>query len=241
MRTASDMYRGVLHELKEESTSSLTPSEFNYFIKVTQLQWFQSRYFAFEENQKHIDDLEVLLVLTDGTGGNPQPLINQGSAATGREYFTFPLDTAGNSEKMFLVTVQFKMKAHPCYKGLSPLLNAKLKKTDNIANNNAYDRPSDNKLFYIQSNGKIFRYDNTGVSTSIAEQAVVAYLRKPREIIVDDLGNSVSNPEFDERVNVELVKWCVRAFLETIESPRQGSFAAEQAGVNNLLGPNQKR
>lgn len=239
--TAKDMYVAVLHELRSENTASITPPEFNYHINAAMLQWLQSRFFAMEENQKHIDDLEKLLVRTNGVGGAPQPLINQGNAKAGEEFFSFPADAVSFSDKAFLINVQFQMSAHPCYGGQSPIMNAKLKKMDILTNGNAYDLPSDNKLFYYQSDGKIFRYDS-GRSKAVASKAIVVYIRMPREIAVNEqTGESVSDPEFDPRVNLEIVKWAVRSYLETIESPRQNSLAAEQAGVNNLLGQIQKR
>lgn len=239
--TANQMYIAVLHELRDENTASLTPSEFNYFINAAMLQWLQTRFFALEESQKHIDDLERLLVRTNGVSDSPVPLLNRGAAKAGEEFFAFPANAVTFSDKAFLISVQFQMAAHPCYNNTMPVLSARIKKTDTISNGNAYDRPTDNRLFYYQSGGKIFRYDS-GSSVSVAQKAIVTYIRMPREIKVDEeTGESISNPEFDPRVNLEIVKWAVRSYLETTESPRQNSFAAEQAGVNNLLGPLQKR
>lgn len=239
--TAKDMYEALLHELRAENTASVTPSEFNYHINAAMLQWLQSRFFAMEETQKHIDDLEKLLVRTNGVGGAPQPLINQGEAKAGKEYFLFPSNAVFFTDKAFLINVQFEMSAHPCYDNQSKLIGAKIKKMDTVSNDNAYDLPNNHNLFYYQADGKIFRYD-VGMSSTVASKAVVVYIRMPQKIGVNEItGESVSNPEFDPRVNLEIVKWAVRSLLENLESPRQNSFAAEQAGVNNLLGQLQKR
>jgi hypothetical protein len=234
MTTAKEMYQAFLAELRKENTASVTPEEFNYIAHAGQLQWVQTRYYLFETDQKHIEDLQAILVRTTGVGGMPTPLTNKGAAIVGKEYFTLPDNTITQGNKMFLINVSFELA------GCTDFKVAGVKRMDNVVKN-AYDRPSDSNLYYQQYDNRIWRYD-VGKGKKVANRAMVSYLRYPRDIKVDvTTGESVSNSEFDSRTNVEIVKFMVRTFLETIESQRQETFSQEQAGVYNSIQPSVMR
>lgn len=229
--TATEFYNKILEELRSHHTTTLTPLEFNELVDTMLYQWVQTRFYAFEQYQKSIDDLEKIVVVTNGEGGMPNPLPNLGKAIPGKEFFVL-------DDKVFLVNVRFFMSAGSKCKRQEE--SAQLKKTDFVSNKNSYDKPSNTNIFYQQYDGRIWRYD-TGKSDRIAEKAIVTYLRKPVIPRLDENGNSLIDPEFDDRICNEQIKFIVQTYLERIKEPRQRSFQADNAGVYNIIAPAAKK
>ena len=235
--TATEFYINLLQELRSHHTTTLTPIEFNHLIESSMYQWVQTRFYAFEQHQKHIDDLEQIVVVTNGAGGMPNPLNNLGELIPGKEYF-IPNNSIQNNDKLFLINVRFLMTANQnCTEKYE---DAQLKKTDFMTNKNAYDKPSNTNIYYQQRGGKIFRYD-LGQSNRVAKNAIITYLRKPIIPLLDANGNGIVDPEFNDMVCTEIIKFTVATYLERITSQRQRSFQSDQAGVFNMIAPAAKK
>ena len=230
--TAEDMYREVLNLLNKENTRTMTPSEFNSWINRSMIDYVKTKYFEYDQHQKRMDDINEIIVRTDGIAGNPAPIANAGNNVAGEEYFPLPYVSGGepNFGYMFLLNVAFKINyiGNDCFTDNteSGWLKGKPYNADIENEANYYDRPQDDRLYY-QIVGRNIR-PFTGTS-SYATQARLMYLRYPSEIEVDSNGLSVKNSEFEARVNYEIVKLCVRQYLESIESPRHQTFTSDES------------
>jgi hypothetical protein len=225
--TAEDMYRAVLSLINKESTQTMTPDEFNLWANRGQIEYVKARYLQYDQHQKRIDDLKVIITKTDGTGSNASPIPNTGTNTAGEEIFVLPFDSDGdpNYGYMFLLNVSFKIQYqdNKCNTGVSDWLKAKPMHADMEHELNYYERPNDNRLYYQIIGNEIRPITGTN---SYATECNIMYLRYPKEIQFVPGGVSV-NPEFEPRVNLEIAKWISRGFLESIESPRFQSFTAE--------------
>lgn len=227
MVTSEQVYKAVLKELKHYNTTSMTPDEFNYHIWVGQLEYVKKRYWAHEQHQKQIDDLDIIRIITDGIAGNPIPLPNEGANVAGQEYITLPEDF------MYLLAVGVKVQ----YQGdecqpdgsLSDYISATPLKDDKrfVATTDYYSlpRPEWPNLYYTQRGGKmVFK-----AGDSIVQHVLLSYLRYPIRIVFDPTGAGHVDSEFNEQQTNEIVKETVEKYLETIESRRTQSFI----GVND--------
>jgi hypothetical protein len=235
MRTANEMFVGFLNVLNRQNTLGADPHEFNYHVKVGQVEYLKMRYWAFERHQKSLDDLEKITVITNGIAGAPSPIGNAGAAVAGSEYFPLPANILGLNEKIYLLKVRFKLqyKGNACQveNSASRWITARLA-SHNRDERNVYVRDNDEKLYYHQTGGNIIRHAE--FSSSVATHALLHYLRMPREITVDPItGLSVTNPELGPIQNTEIVKWTVASYLEKIESYRHQSMLQVQGLVFN--------
>lgn len=224
------MYQAVLHELNRSSTISMTPTRFNYHAKVGQLEYLKMRYWAFDKHQKAVDDLQPIIVVTDGIAGSPSPIANTGANTVGSESFAVPKDIAGLDQELFLLQVHFLLtyQGNPCHDdgAVSEPIVARYR-THNVDRRNAYQRGNDDKLFYLFHGNRLRRAEK-GKSLSVATSCIMSYLRYPREITVDADGASLTDPELGTSQNMDIVKWVAASYLETIESLRQRTIAEVQ-------------
>lgn len=227
MTTAIEMYKGVLTELNRADTKSMSPTRFNYHAEIGYYEYLKMRYWSFDKHQKNIDDLQPLIVVTDGIAGNPAVIPNIGLVSPGGEVFTVPKNALALNEEMFMLQVHFKLRYHlnGCHAegSLSEPIAARYR-THNLDTRNAYQKGNDEKLYYLFHGGRIRRVVS-GKSQSVAEQCIMSYLRYPRLITVDNNGNSLTNPELGSSQNTELVRWIAASYLENIESLRQETMA----------------
>jgi hypothetical protein len=233
--SAPDIYKAVLDELNKEHTRSLTPEEFNYFINDTQIVYVKNRYAQYDQHQKRMDDLRVLTVNTDGTGNNPPSILNTGLAQAGQEIILLPYDPLATTPEdmgyLFLLNVAFKISysGNNCFTDgtISGWMKGKFMRSDAEweINENPYAKPKDTRLYYKLIGNEIRPI--TGTSSFVTE-ANIMYLRYPRKIFFDATGggNHVDS-ELPAHCNQELVKLCVRNYLETIRDPRYQSHRAE--------------
>jgi hypothetical protein len=225
--TTQEIYQAVLLQLRQQKTSSITPSEFNTYARIGIYEYFTNRFADFEKHQKTIDDLQAFVVITDGVGGNPAPLTTSATKA-GEEFFALPLPTNNTGgQKMFLLDVQFGI---PCTVGeLSELVyhDAKIKHQDSHRIQNVYDMPDEarKQFFYLQHKNGIRR---VGGKTR-ATKAIVKYLSYPPIPTVNtNTGLTTVESAFEPRVAREVVNFIVSAYLEATMSPRQQTFGNER-------------
>lgn len=237
MVSSTEVYKAVLKELKHYNTTSMTPEEFNYHIWIGQLEYVKNRYWAHEQHQKQIDDLDRIHIVTDGIAGNPGPLLNEGSAVAGEEYVTLP----GNLLYLLAVGVKVKYMNEPCKAdgALSDYIAAKhLKDDERYMIDRAYYRkpkPEWPRLYYTQRNRVLV----FAAGDSIVQHVRLAYLRYPVRIVFDPTGANHVDSEFDWGQTHEIIKHTVMSYLEIIESPRTQSYiGVDQKNFNQFPPPN---
>lgn len=217
MMTGVDTYKAVLHELKHENTTSMTPEEFRHHIYVGQLEYINWRYWAFEQHQKVIDDLRVLHVETNGIDGVP-PLTNAGLSAPEQEIFFLP----ENYMHLLAVRARVKYYGEPCQTDgtLSDYIACKFIQDNrvNAIKHHYYSKPAAryDRMWYRQFANKL----RFLCGSSIVQDVIATYLRKPIPISIDDNGVNVTNSELDDPQTMEVVNWCVASYLEKIQDYR---------------------
>ena len=222
MMTGVDVYVAVLHELKHENTTSMTPSEFRHHIKRAMLEYINLRYWAYDQHQKPIDDLAPIHVETNGVNGNPAPIANTGLQAPKGEMFVLPTDY------MHLLAVKALVKYYgePCYTDgtMSDWIVA-MHCPDNMVyqvEHHYYKKPKpEYPNLYYRHNKKTL---TLMAGKSIGQQVCITYLQRPPYIAVADNGTNVQDSVFDDEQTMEIVRWCVASYTETIESYRQQSM-----------------
>jgi hypothetical protein len=221
---AQEVYKAFLHELKQENTTSATPEEFNYHIYRGELEYVTSRYWAFDQHQKTIDDLDVITVETNGIAGMPTALVNAGANTSGQEYFVIPDDL------LILLNVAFVSKVYgdKCVEDgtLSKLTVAKFLSADRekLVSESYYSKPNYTypNLYYKIRSGNILPL----LGDSIAQECIISYLKYPDKIEVDPItGASVTDSPFGDSQTLEIVRMAVLSYIETIESQRTQSMA----------------
>lgn len=221
MVSATDAYKAVLEELKHYNTTSMTPEEFNYRIWIAEIEYVKNRHWAYEQHQKTIDDLDIIRIVTDGVAGYPAPLVNQGPSIAGQEWVQLPNDYF----RLLEVSAQVRYKNVPCkidgtlsnYIPCTPLKDDKRHAVDE----DFYQKPIAEwpNLYYDQRGRRLaFR-----AGDSIVEKVQLVYLRYPIRIFFDVTGANHVNSEFPWEQTMEIVKLCVRTYLEAIESARTQS------------------
>jgi hypothetical protein len=219
-----EVYEAFLHELKQENTTSATPTEFNYHIWRGQLEWVTTRYWAFDQHQKTIDDLDVITIETNGIAGMPSALVNSGANTSGQEYFVIPEDLL----ILLNVAISSEVYGDPCIVDgtLKTFTAAKPLSADRekVVSESYYSKPSHEypTLYYKIRNGNIL----PKIGDSIAQECVITYLKYPDKIEVDPVtGASVTGSPFGDSQTLEIVRMAVLSYIETIESNRTQSMA----------------
>lgn len=216
--TATEVYKAVLEELLHYNTTSMSPEQFNYRIWDAELTYVTNRYWAHEQHQKSIDDLDVIKVVTDGVAGFPAPLVALGPGTAGTEYIELPEDYL----HLTAVSAKVKYKNVPCqedgslsnYIACTPLKDDKRWAVDD----DFYQEPIAEwpNLYYDQRGKKMtFR-----AGDSIVQSVMLAYLRYPKRIFFDVNNVAHVDSEFTWKQTIEIVKLCAQIYIEAIESPR---------------------
>lgn len=236
--TTRELYEAVLLELRRQKTTSMTPLEFNYYIEKAQIDYVRNRYADFEQYQKNIEDLQSLVVITDGVGTNPLPITSGGDA--GKEEFVIPLNYP---KKMILLDVLFGVDCNKndeqAAQGENMIWhNAVIKKHDSKRIANVYLQPNEERgmYYYIQHKDVIRRF---GGKTKV-NKAVITYIRYPVVPILNSQGEEVVATEFENRINLEIINFVVRIYTEATESQRQQTLDLlnranfNQVSLNNI-------
>ena len=254
LETTQQMYQAFNDGIQKEKTSVVTPSHWNRLINEGQEQWRKTVAKEIEVNQKRIDDLQVLRVVTDGIQEYPVGTVLYPIAPiTGNDYiFNLPVDSSANINNDQGVTQNyprywrmlnhlFKIEYHgnEYYANdvISEWLVPHIKKSDVNISRNPYRKPKDTRLY--SDIKKDILYLDTGTD-SVGESVKLEYLRYPREIFFDEtnpvdadnpdhtpgLGSVVCELPPDQRQ--EIVDVTVRIHIERIKDPRYESFLVEE-------------
>lgn len=244
IETAEDIYRAFLDGIKKNSTSIVTPNQFNRIINDWgQDEWLKQNCLTIEFNQKQIEDLERIRVVTDGeftlNGNVIYPI-----ASTSTNLFTIPkyefiianrltnddISTQTYPPYYRLLNVAFKLEygsENECgLTGISEWLDAKIMRSDlrNVIIDNPFRKPTDARLYYEIINGQIRLITGTN---SVGHSMRIEYLRRPNDIMFIP-GSNGTNCEFNHEVQKEIVDIAVRIYLERVKDPRWQSFMQEE-------------
>jgi hypothetical protein len=236
--TAVEEYEACLQELEYQQTASMTPDEFNHHYKIAQYEWIKTRFAAYEQNTKAIEDLQVAKVVTDGLAGQPAPLQNAGQNIAGREYFILPTDL------LFITNVRGRViyNGMPCPQPfekdgkISDFINSEFLSDDQvgITNYNKYTSPLAKwpRMKYTRRDNKMLFQ----AGKSIVFEVELTYIKEPLPARVDYVNNvlvSLNNSIWKEAQQREIIKWTVLNYLGKIEE--QGKFQNEIALTGRMF------
>lgn len=216
--TTADNYKYFNDGIKKEQTSVVPPFMFNRIANDAQDLWLADKVTEIELNQKRIDDISVLRVVTDGyyeyTDTNvPVPvaqLINPITPDSIQgDSFSLPFDgilinnTSGvpmvYPKYYRLLNVMFKIVyiEDKCKRtGISDWMLAWIIRSDQrtIFYSNPYRKPTNDRLYYEIINKKV-RLDTGPNNPSYPHSMRLEYIRWPRKMYYDVLSQADSiNP-----------------------------------------------
>ena len=231
IRTDLDLYKSFLEGIHKSKTGTIQPSEFNIRINEAVLNIIKGKLPTAEFNQKRIDDLEFLRVVTDGQFGYP-PIapyltgiflvpntytgIVNGILMSGE---TYPQYLHGLNV-MFYVTSSISGDS-----ANNTWIGAKVLRSDLRVFNEqlTYRRPSPKRIYFEMIAGKI-RF--IGPSQFTATQMRLEYARYPKQIeYVDGVENIL---EFNPSLSQEISEFAIRQYLEKTKNPRYTTFRHEE-------------
>jgi len=224
--TALDMYKYFLDGIHKESTSTVTPDEFNRVINQTQVEWIKNKYFQFEQTEKRIDDLRVLEVRDF--------IPNTGGLSPGDEEFILPYNnvnniatpgnpTGTNHGYMFMLNIAFKIQYvnNECkLTGISDWLKSRTMKANFEweIQDDPYNKPKDDRLFHKIIGDRVELYTDT---ESYGTEVRFDYLRYPRVINTPTTADPVDvTSELPLHTRSEIISIAVRKTLGRMSSPR---------------------
>lgn len=223
--TAAQLYERVLEELARYNTTTMTPSEFNRWMLVTQHTYAKDRYDALDQHQKQIDDLRYIhkQVSIPNTGLNvPQ-----------QERFVLPTDFLHLTNIAFVVRY-YGVDCIPAGTLSKPIVGTPL--SDDRWQ--SVDRDYYSNWDYNTVTGRTEPLVHYGVYQDgirvkaldcIAQSASITYLQVPPAITIDpNTGGSVQNPVWDDAQCIELSQLCAKLYLENIQEQRWQSQTMEQ-------------
>ena len=185
MIPAIDVYRDVLSKLQHESTTSITPQEFNDAAKWATMTFVELRHKLFESHQSITDALQVLkmeVVLTPSIAGIinlPADYLHLTAVSAIVKYYGEPCIPNGTlSDYIACLPLTDDEKEHVLGKSFS----------------NYYTRPraTYQRARYVLRNNLL----DFKLGASVLQQARISYLRVPRFIELDDQENSIVDSEF---------------------------------------------
>jgi len=255
IQTTQDLYYAFLDGIKKSYTGTVVPSVFNRIINVWgQDEWVkQNAVEGIELNQKQIDDLSELRVVTDGAMVYETNILYPIAPITGNSnQFYLP-------EKVFdLTNVNGAVQTYPKYlrtlnvmfklnyvenecdlEGVSDWLQVNIMRSDQRAPNltSPYRKPKDDRVYYekIQDRHRLI----TG-TPSYGHSMRLEYIRYPRRIFFDiahpgDAANPNYTPgtgsvncEMQPHLIKEIVDLAIRIYLERVKEERYRTFLNEE-------------
>lgn len=244
--TTEDMYKATLFSLQKENIGTVYPDYWNALINVAYNEWIDMKADEVELNQKRIDDLEVLRVVTDGVyqynGTTIQPI----SGTYTSPITEFELVPSGYPTYRRMLNAMFKIVYinNDCYDDntVSDWLGGKIMRSDerSVSMRNPYRKPKDSRLYYEIINN-VIRLE-TGTD-SYGSQARIEYIRQPDSIYYNetnpaDTGDPTTgsvNCELAEKQKREIVDLAARIYIERVKDERYQTLLNEfMLKVNNI-------
>jgi len=246
--TADKMYKYFLSEIRKERTIVVPPQRWVEVVNEACIDWTKLKLPEMEFNQKRIDDLEAIKVVTDSL---QYPYINslypynEDLAPSGGNIFAIPYDNDDYAKYMHGISVEFGININPP----APGGNGGDETTRSIPVVPIIDNPIPEKIKEELSSlvaGKIFRSDTRVVyknnpyripddNTYVYfeqrgnyiyviskgkrfDRMSLEYYRYPTEINLDGQNGNVGS--FKPTQNKEIVDLAVTNYLERVSSPR---------------------
>lgn len=256
IETTIDLYKSFLSNITKHRTAIVGPDEFNILINEAQLEWLSGNSKLTDFNQKQIDDLDKIKVITDGSFTYNSTILYPIAPISGNHHrFIIPktiitgirnrLDNGTISTQLYprcfrLLNLSFKLNYinNECdLTGISKWMKAWVLRANqlNMIQSNPFRKPSDSRLYYDLKDGNINLYTNEE-SDSEGYALKFEYLRYPVEIFFNennpiDTGNPLTgsvNCEFYPEQRKEIVDTAVRIYLERVKDPRYQSYINEE-------------
>ena len=254
--TVTNMYELFLDGIKKERISTVPPAGFNRIINEAYDVWYRGKSIKIEQDQKVLDDLQGIRVITDGVFRYnnvalvPIPAINNTTSnAHGRNLFPLPIpevngndvtiDTIVYPEYRRLLGVMFRIKYYgdPCHVDgeLSGWKEAFIMRSNQRAEikKNPFRRPRKSLLYYevIDSIIKLDLGDNT---SSFGYDMKLDYIKYPKAIVFNSDPNLCVMCELQSDQCLEIVDIAVKSYIERVSDPRYQSqmyeFAQKSVG-----------
>lgn len=223
--TAEEAYEYFLIAIRSQHTSAVTRDLFSWYWNDGLIEWVKSKMPIIEFNQKRIDDVDRLKVITDGSSIGVSKMI---PVANSNDFLLpqiFDNETDGYLKASVNNTL-YPLYLHGLhaqfYNSDGSLITARVKRSDQFAVSleNYYMRPTAKRCFYEYINGYLRFQGRDAVAMRLE------YYRFPR-IIKFVTGGQDVNPEFNPLQNKEITELAIKNFLENRMNPRYKSFLQE--------------
>ena len=232
--TATKMYEYFLYEVRKERNTTIEPWEFNQIINAVQINWIKSKLPTIEFNQKRIDDLEAIKVMTDGI---------QFSAIGNTEANSFPIPYEDDQLPVYMhgISVAFTKEAQDngsvnedaderssTIKPTGDVYFGKPLRADSrwVNKQNPYRQEDGTFVYFEQRGGNIIIDSKESFTVMILE-----YYKYPDLITVEDDSTEESNGSFRSSQNKEIVDMAVTTYLERVTDPRIKSQPGLEASI----------
>ncbi len=216
--TAESMYKYFLSEVRKERTIVINPSQWTNLINPVLIDWTKTKLPEIEFNQKRIDDLEAIKVLTDG---DTHSLIH----AIAEDKFAIPYM---DGKYMYGLSVEFAYADPSSPDTILRRVAGKILRSDKrvIIKNNPYRLPDDETFIYFEQRGGFIYSMPLEKEWNIL---ILEYYRYPIEIeysLTVDISGS-----FKPIQNKEIIDMAVTRYLEMASDQRIQTQPAVSATV----------
>jgi hypothetical protein len=240
--TAQKMYRYFLSEIRKERTIVITPAEWTAFINPIFVDWVKTKLPEQDFNQKRIDDLESIKVVTDGlqTGYLYAVDFDLGNVfkIPYNEKF-YPRYMQGVSAEFGYSDVNHQGETGGGGGGASPIAGAAVTHEDNPEPRKKafkFDNSTGGKIFrsdkrvmykdnpYRQESNNFIHFEQRGnyiyckSATQKFNLLKLEYYRYPTEIVYD--GSTDNAGSFKPVQNKEVLDMAVTRYLERVSDQR---------------------
>lgn len=210
--TAESMYKYFLSEIRKERTIVITPARWVEFINPIFIDWIKTKLPELEFNQKRIDDLEAIKVLTDGVSGAIL-------TAVALNKFEIPFEHESLPKYMYGLSAEFGYSLLATIPvTLARSVAGKVMRSDRrvVYKNNPYRQPDDNLFIYFEQRGG-FIYCIP--ENEVWNRLVLEYYSYPIEIEYDGIDVDVPG-SFQPIQNKEIIDMAVTRYLEKASDQR---------------------
>lgn len=223
--TAEDAYEYFLIAIRSQHTSVVSKDLFSWYWNDGLVEWVKSKLPSIEFNQKRIDDIDSLKVITDNSSigeSRMLPVANSNDFLLPR---IFDNETDGYlkaSVNNTIYPLYFHGLHASFYDADGIIIPARVKRSDQfiVSLENHYLMPTAKRCFYEYINGYLRFQGRDAISMRLE------YYRFPR-IIKFVTGGTNVDPEFNPIQNKEITELAIKNFLENRMNPRYKSFLQE--------------
>lgn len=240
--TVTQMYELFLDGIKKERISTVPPSGFNRIINEAYDAWYRDKSLKIEQDQKKLDDLQELRVITDGVFkylGSPLVPIHAINDTTssdyGRNLFPLPIPNDNGNDVMIegvvypeyrrLLGVMFRLKYYgdPCHTDgeLSDWKEAFIMRSNQRAEvkKNPFRRPRKGMIYY-EVLDKLIKLDIGDNTNSFGYDMRIDYIKYPRAINFSENPSENVMCELQSDQCLEIIDIAVKTYIERVSDPR---------------------